>query len=373
MKNAFAIVLTEDTKSVNIGSLTEKRSVSALPMAGRYRLIDFTLSNLVNSGIKKIGINTQYNYSSLMDHLRSGKDWDLSSKAHGLYILPPFIGNQSSGQAQGTVDMLYGSDNFIRKARQPYVIITGANKIYNMTYCDAMQFHLDTESDITIIYNESHKIPKEFISRHTFLNIDENNRVVDIAVNPTISKGYNTSMDTYILSKSLLEELLTEAVSHNVHDFVKDVLIKKLDKLKISAYKFDGYVGRIDSVNSYYKNNMKFLDPEIREEIFEKNPVYTKIKDTVPTKYTKDAKVVNSFVADGCIIEGKVENSIIFRGANISKNAVVKNCIIGQDAFIGESCTLENTILDKEVCLTNNKVLIGQEKYPVIISKGAIV
>lgn len=366
------IILTED-KEAQIGALTEKRAISAMPMAGRYRLIDFILSCMVNSGIRNIGVATQYNYQSLMDHLGSGKDWDLNRKNSGLYILPPNISRESTGDF-GDIDVLYGASSFIRKTKPDYIVLSKGNTMYNMKFNDVLEFHKEKGADITILYNEEKNAAASSLSRYTLINTDDDGRVTDIMKNHPHPAYNKVSMDTYIIERAFLINLIENAVARGAHDFVMDGLIKHLSDLKIYAYKFDGYVGRVDTIDSYYTNNMNFLKPEIRNEIFSsKAKVYTKVKDQVPTHYGEDAKVMDSMIADGCIIDGTVENSIIFRGVRIAKGSVVKNSIIMQNSMIQENCYVENAVIDKEVIMTNSKTIVGQPNYPFVVSKGKII
>jgi len=373
MEHMSGIILT-DTKEKQLGVLTERRSTSAMPIAGRYRLIDFILSSMVNSGIRTVGIAAQYNYSSLMDHLGSGKAWDLNRKNKGLYILPPHIGKENTGKPVGDIDILYGISTFIRKVKPDYVLIANGNTIYNTTFNEALRFHKAKHADITILYNtETNKTDKE-LKNYTLLNVSNSGRVTDIMKNYTHPTSKCVSMETYIIERSLLLHIIETCVAHGEHDWVVDVLIKNLDKLNICAYEFDGYVGRIDTIESYYKNNMNFLMPDVRKELFSsKQKIYTKAKDQVPTRYGNNASVSDSMVADGCLIEGSVENSIIFRGVQIEKGAKVKNSIIMQNSIIQKNCILENVVLDKEVTLLGGKTIIGQPNYPFVAAKGNII
>lgn len=367
------IILTED-KETQLGILTEKRAISAMPMAGRYRLIDFILSCMVNSGIRNVGVATQFNYSSLMDHLGSGKDWDLNRKNSGLYILPPHRGRETTGQNVGDIDVLYGVGSFIRKTKPDYIVLSKGNTMYNANFKQVLEFHKNSNADVTVMYNEETDVSADMLSRYTLLDVDGDGRVADIMKNHPHPKSNNVSMDTYIIERSLLIRLIENCISHNEHDFVMDALIKNLNTLRIYGYRFDGYVGRVDTIDSYYRNNMAFLKSEVRNELFsEKAKIYTKVKDQVPTHYGENAKIVDSIVADGCIIDGTVENSIIFRGVHIGKGATIKNSIIMQNGVIQDGCYAENVVLDKEVTLLSGKTVMGQPNYPFVIAKGNVI
>lgn len=374
MNSMAGIILTED-KDTQLGVLTEKRAISAMPMAGRYRLIDFVLSCMVNSGIRNVGVATQYNYSSLMDHLGSGKDWDLSRKNSGLYILPPNSGHENISKTNGDIDVLYGIGSFIRRTRPDYIVLSKGNTIYNTKFNDALAFHKKSGADITILYNREPLANSEAFSRYTLLETDDTGRVTDIMKNHPHPKGCSVSMDTYICARSFLIDTIENCVAHGEHDWIMDVLVKNTNSLKIYGYRFDGYVGRVDTVADYYQNNMNFLKSDVRCELFSsaKAKIYTKVKDQVSTYYGERAKVYNSIVADGCMIDGSVENSVIFRGVHIGKGASVKNSIIMQDSVISEKCFVENAVLDKEVTLLEGKTVIGQPSYPFVIAKGNVV
>lgn len=367
------VILTED-EQMQLGVLTERRAISAMPMAGRYRLIDFILSNMVNSGIYNVGVATQFNYSSLMDHLGSGRAWDLNRKNSGLYILPPYIGRESTGKSGGDIDVLHSVSNFIRKTKPDYIVLSKGNTLYNMTFNKALEFHKNNHADITIIYNEDNNATDEMLSRYTLLNVESDGRISDITKNHPHPKSRSVSMDAYIIERSLLLSIVENCIAHGEHDWVIDVLIKNLNNLRLYGYKFDGYVGRVDTIDSYYKNNMNFLDADIRCELFSsEGKIYTKVKDQVPTHYGDDARVLDSMVADGCIIDGTVENSIIFRGVHIAKGATVKNSIVMQNSVIQENCYVENAVFDKEVTMLPGKTVAGQPNYPFVIAKGNII
>lgn len=373
MDEMMGIILTEESET-QLGTLTEKRAISALPVAGRYRLIDFVLSNMVNSGIINVGVATKHNYSSLMDHLGSGKPWDLNRKNYGLFILPPYIGREYAAKADGDIDVLYGVGGFIRKSSQKYVLLAEGHTIYNMTFDDALAFHKAKHADVTIIYNDEKNLKREQLSHYTLLDVSGDGTVTDLMKNHPHPVSTNVSMDTYIIEKSLLSSLVENCIAHGEHDWVMDALIKNRRQLKICGYRFDGYVGRVDSIQSYYENNLRFLDSEVRSELFgSQHKIFTKVKDQIPARYGRFSDMRDSLVADGCFIDGHVENSIIFRGVHIARGAVVKNSVIMQNSSIGQDCTVENAVLDKEVTLRNGKSVMGQPNYPFVIAKGATV
>ncbi len=372
MRDMMGIVMA-DNKDLRLNELTDFRSVQALPFGGRYRLIDFILSNMVNSGMINVGIATNINYSSLMDHVGSGAPWDLNRKIYGLFMLPPHVRGTSGNVSEDSIDQLYGVLTFLRRSRQEYVLLASGRTICNMTFDEALEKHVENDADITVIYHDK-KEKDEQLSRGNVYEIDESGRVIGIETQPRYPKTTLEGMGMFIIGRLKLIELIEDAYSRGSHDFVRDILISAIRELKVYGYEYKGFVGIIDSVASYYENNMKLLQKEVRDEIFgAENRIYTKVKDQVPTQYKEDSCVSDSLVADGCIIEGKVENSIIFRGVYIAKGATVKNCIVMQNTVIEEGCEIENVIIDKECTLRESKRLIGQPNYPVILPKRTLL
>ncbi len=374
MMEALAGIILTDDDSMHFGTLTEKRAIAALPMAGRYRLIDFIVSNMVNSGIRNVGVATQHNYSSLMDHLGSGKAWDLSRKSSGLYILPPFAEKDNLGQVTGDIDTLYGISGYIRRTKPDYFVVCRANTFYNCTYKAALAFHKEKNADITLLYNTEENLDPAELSKYTFIETDADGRVTDVMKNHPHPTTKNVSMSAFIIERSLLMSLVEDCFARGEHDITMDILIKRLNTLNIYGYKFDGYVGRVSSINSYFTNNMNMLNTTVRKEIFlSKNKVFTKVKDQPPTRYGSSANVIGSLVADGCVIDGHVENSILFRGVKVGKGTTIKNSIVMQNSVILENCFAENVILDKEVTLLSGKTVMGQPNYPFVIAKKSVV
>lgn len=371
--NAFGLIYTGEANA-RLRELTFSRSVAAVPFGGRYRVIDFLLSDMVNTGISNVGLITQRNYHSLMDHLGSGKEWDLHRKRDGLFILPPFVTKDNTGMYRGTVDAIRSVLGYVRRSTQKYVILTGSHTLYNTTYDAMLRQHIETGAEITIMYN----VEREFNRADQFddlrLNMDETGRVTDLSLDPYFPTSSFRGCDAYIMEKERLEYLVEEAASHGEYDFMRDVLVKNVDKCRIYGWRYDGYVARLDSVSTFYKHNMELLDPAIRMDLFNpRTPIYTKVKDEVPAKYTDTGRVRNSIVADGCIIEGEVENSVLFRGVHVCKGAVVRDSILMQACYVGESSTLSNVVMDKGVLILNGRNISGYKTYPVIIRKGTTV
>ena len=374
MKDVFGLIYTNDESDVRLRDLTRSRSIAAMPIGGRYRVIDVLLSNMVHSGITNVGLITQRNYHALMDHLESGKAWDLNRKRDGLFILPPYVTRGNTGSYTGRLDAIRANLSYVRRAYQRYALITDSSTVFNTTYDDMLRQHLETGADITILYNVPAESELAADAERTHLKLDENGRVVDIEVSPRLNTYPAVAMDVYIMDKALLTYLVEVSAAHYHSDFVRDVLIQQMKNLKIYGYKYEGYVKRIESVEAYRKLNMDLLDESIRTPLLYKpNPVYTKVKDEVPARYEAGAKVTNTLVADGCIIEGTVENSILFRGVRVGKGAVVKDCILMQGVEVQDGAQLSYVISDKDAFIKRDRRIVGQESYPIVIEKNAVI
>lgn len=370
MNNVMAVVFTED-RSYKLDRLNDVRALSAIPFGGRYRIIDFTLSNLVNSGVTNVGVTTQYKYHSLIDHLMTGKPWDLSRKNYGMFVLPPNLMKEIdlSGIRNNT-NVLKGIESYINHSEQEYVFIIEANSICNINLKDLYNFHLDNEADVSIVYYKEKTLERkqQLIDE---IEIDKNGNVKDIYIRPKINKSINSCLGIYLMKKTLLQELVEEQVTHNRTSNVIDVIVENLDKLKVMGYEFKGYAKRITDVNTYYESNMDLLNYEIRKELFLKSSkIMTKVKDNVPTIHHKGCKCSNSLIANGCNIKGEVKNSILFRGVTIEEGARVENCIIMQDTYVGKNAVLEHVIMDKDCVISEDRMLVGQPQYPFVIGKG---
>lgn len=376
--NVLGIVFSNIYDEV-IPELTSVRTMGSIPFAGRYRLIDFQLSSMVNSGISKVGVITKSNYRSLMDHLGSGKPWDLSRKREGLTILPPFNA-PGSGAFAGRIDALYGSIDFITKSQKEYTLLTESHIICNMDYEDLLKKHIATGADITVCYKYgvAPNLPAglEYTLEDTVKLVSvltETQRIVAANFVEQHEQPVNFSMSMMIIKTGLLEKLVREAHASGIHEFNR-ILANNVDRLNIRGYEEPGYVRVVDSLQSYFNINLELLNKDVRDTLFSKDrPIYTKVRDEVPAVYGMNAKGVNSLIADGCVIEGEVSNSILFRGVHIGKGTVVSNSIIMQDAFVGDAVRLENVIIDKECIIKNGKTLCGADDYPVYVAKGKVI
>lgn len=373
IRDALGLILTGEN-DLRLKDLTQSRSVAALPMWGRYRVIDFLISSMVNSGIHNIGVITQKNYHSLMDHLGSGKEWDLNRKRDGLFILPPFVTKDNVGVYKGSVEAIKSVAGYLRRSTQKYVIFSNSHTVFKTDFTQAMRAHIQTGADITVLYHEPGELDQRDCMETVYIETGESGRVTGMEYAPAHPKGNKAMMDVWIMEKSLLLYLVEEAAARGNYSFIQGVLMSKLQELLVLGLRHEGYVACIDSVRSYYRHNLALLDPALREEFFyEKGRVFTKVKDEVPAFYSDGCVVRNAMVADGCIVEGHVEGSVLFRGVRIGKNAVVKNSVVMQGSEIQDGAQVEHVILDKGCFIKRDVRLIGQPSYPIVISKNAVV
>ncbi len=351
-----------------LNELTSMRSMGSVPYGGRYRLIDFTLSAMVNSGMGKVGIITKSNYQSLMDHVGNGRAWDLARKNGGLYILPPF-NSANTGLYSGRIEAIAGVMNFLQYSDEEYVLMSDCNAVYNFDLTEMFDYHEAKGADITIAYVNG-ETPN--ISELAVFDIEADGKISKVS--RRLKDGVaNYSANIVLMRKSLLERLVNEAISVGYHSFTDDILKRNVSKLKIYGYNVTGVVQMLDGMQSYFEANMALLDKAVRNDLCRSQPVYTKVKDDVPAIYGLGSDVSNSLVADGCVIEGKVENSVLFRGVHIGKDTVVKNCVLMQNTYIGDDVQLNCVVADKNVVIKPGKVLSGDEKFPVYIGKGIVI
>ncbi|MBU2702036.1 glucose-1-phosphate adenylyltransferase [Sporomusaceae bacterium BoRhaA] len=362
------INLSEDESFIT--EVTQGRPLAALPFGGRYRLIDFTLSNMVNSDIANVGILLHDKFRALMDHLRSGKEWDLARKQDGLFILPPVQAEQA---VLGDLQNIYQNRDYLLRSRDQYVLVSGSSSICNIDYRKALAFHVQTGADVTLIYNQMAVGDDDFI-HCTTVAIDDSDRIVDMEVNAAKVKTNKVSMGMYLLDRELLIDLVDQAVARGETDFVKGIFLRNLNKIKICGFCHYGYLGRIHSIASYYRHNMALLRPEVWQELFFENGlIYTKVKDEAPTSYGVFSDVRGTLVANGCLLDGTVSDSVLFRGVKIHHQACVRDSLIMQNCEISEGAVLEHVICDKGVKITKGKRLIGEKCYPLVIKKGTVI
>ena len=371
MNNLHGILLAYRSDPA-LRELTQHRNTCSIPFGGRYRIIDFMLSSMVNAGVSDIGLIVNSQYQSLLDHVGSGKDWDLSRMRGGLRILPPFSYSQSgaSSEGRGRMDALVDVRSYLQKIRQDYVVLAWGDIVANLPIADAFEQHLATGADITAVCTAN---PTGDPASCTYFTVGANGTVTDVSVHPNAPMGCET-LECYIMSKQLLLYLVDYASAHRIHSFSEGVLLSMVNQLKIIPFLYNGYVARIHSVSSYFSKSMELLDPAVQENLFShSNPVKTKIQTLPATYYGPEACNRGSFIADGCIVEGEVENCILFRGVRVEKGAKVSNCILMQGTTVRSDAELSYVITDKNVTINSGRKLMGHENYPLAIEKNATV
>ncbi len=374
IQDAFGLIFTGENNPY-MRDLTLSRAVAAVPYGGRYRVIDFILSDFVNSGIRNVGLITQKNYHSLMDHLGTGKEWDLNRKRDGLFLLPPFSTKDNTGVYRGDIDAFHSVMQYVRHSGQKYVILSGSHTIFNTTFEGILKQHKETGADITIMYNEDAYYEPEEQNRDLRLLFGEDGMTVnELEWYPRYPRSNFRSCEIMVMDKALFEDLVEESYSRGGIDFVRDILLTHVHELKVMGWRYDGYVARIDSINTYFKCNMELLKKARAYDLYNmKHPIYTKVKDEISSQYGDHADVHNVIMADGCKVNGTVENSILFRGVTVERGATVKNSIVMQGATIRAGAKLDHVILDKGVTVTEGRTLIGYEGIPLVFRKNLTV
>ncbi len=361
-----------------VPEFTTVRTMASVPFGCRYRLIDFPLSNIVNSGITKIGIITHNNYQSLMDHIGTGKDWDLARRSGGIKVLPPFItayeGSTGSKLYSTRLEALMGVMNFISRCNEDYLVLSDCDGICNIDLSEVIDFHTQKNADITIVTRRL-SADEAGVRDITSITADADGAVTDASAYLKGVSGDEVSTNIVVVSRMFLLGALREAAAHGYKHFYKDIVARRIGRARIYRYMYEKTFIHISSLEGYFASSMKLLDPKVRSELFnvENMPIFTKLRNSAPTRYTSSAKVTNSYVADGCVIEGTVENCILFRGVRIGKGTVVKNCVLLQDTFTGNNVSLNCVITDKNAVICDGRMLSGHSTMPFFIPKGAMV
>lgn len=370
MANVLGLIFA-NMHETTVTDLTKVRALASVPFGARYRMVDFPLSNMVNSDIDNVGIITKDNYLSLLDHVGSGDEWDLSRKTGGLHLLPPY-GN-SHGIYRGRLEAMMQVKPFIKSINADYILLSDADVIANIDYRPVIDFHEKNNADITVVYARGTYTTEQSRTK-TILAVNENNEIYDVLVRPEISGEHNVSLNMFVVGKDFLMNLIRDAESRNLYSFEVDVLQHRLHEMKVFGYKFDKPFFQIDSIDTYFKSNMALVDKPLRDAIFNSDaPIYTKVRDDAPAKYGIDSEVSNSLIADGCIVEGTVENCVLFKGVKVGKGAKVKNCILMQDTVVGAKAEMNYVITDKNVIISDYRSLSGTEIYPVFVNKDTTV
>ena len=346
--------------------LSNKRAIAAMPVAGSYRSIDFSLSNMTNSGIQKVAVLTQYNSRSLNEHLSSSKWWDFGRKQGGLFVFTPTITVGNNFWFRGTADAIAQNLDFLKRSHEPYVVIASGDCVYKLDYNKVLEYHIEKKADITVVCTG---VPQgDDIGRFGVLRMNEDGRITDFEEKPVAASGHTISAGIYVIRRRQLIELIEKAASEDRHDFVKDILVRYKNLKRIYGYRLDTYWSNISTVEAYYRTNMDFLKPDVRDYFFRQYPdVYSRIEDMPPAKYNPGAAVRNSLVSAGCIINGTVENSVLFKKVFVGENCVIKNSIILNDVYIGDNTYIENCIVESRDTIRANSHHVGEDEIKIVV------
>lgn len=349
--------------------LSNKRAIAAMPVAGSYRAIDFALSNMSNSNVQKVAVLTQYNSRSLNEHLSSSKWWDFGRKQGGLYVFTPTITSDNSFWYRGTADAIYQNLDFLKRCHEPYVIIASGDGVYKLDFNKVLEYHIEKKADITVVCKD---VPTgEDVTRFGVLKMNEDSRIEEFEEKPMVSMSNTISAGVYVIRRRQLIELVERCAQEERYDFVKDILIRYKNVKRIYGYKMQGYWSNIATAESYYKTNMDFLQKDVRDYFFRQYPdVYSKVEDLPPAKYNPGAEVKNSLVSSGCIINGYVENSVLFKTVFVGENCVIKNSIILNDVYLGDNTHIENCIVESRDTIRANSNHVGEDGIKIVIEKN---
>ena len=364
----------------NLPEMTAQRTMASLPFGGRYRLVDFTLSNMVNAGITEVGIVTHNNYRSLVDHIGTGKDWDLARRSGGVVILPPFItafNNPRADKLYATrLEALIGTMGFIERCNKEIIVLSDCDMVCNIDLADVIDEHEKNGADVTIVTTKADVGGDTLSGGETIVYANDDGVITDFAEYTQVMTGeQDISTNIMVFNKAFLLTMLHNSIAHGYTDFYHQALPFSMYNAKFLMYRFDGMYAEIDSLAHYFAANMSLLERDKRDGLFsvKDRPVYTKVRNSPPTKYGYGASVKNSLIADGCVIEGTVENSILFRGVRVRKGTVVRNSILLQDTTTGENVSLNCVISDKNVIIRDDVTLAGHKTMPFYISKGKMI
>lgn len=356
---AIGIILAGGNNKM-MKELSNKRAISAMPMAGSYRSIDFALSNMSNSHIKRVAVMTQYNARSLNEHLSSSKWWDFGRKQGGLYVFTPTMSADNGFWYRGTADCLYQNLDYLRSSHEPYVVIASGDGIYKLDYNKVLEYHIEKKADITVVVKKLDK--DEDTSRFGVVSLDDDGRITSFEEKPIAASSNTISTGVYVIRRRQLIELIEKAAAEDRYDFVQDILVRYKNVKKIYGYKLDSYWSNISTVESYFKTNMDFLKKDVRDYFFKEYPdIYTKADDFPPAKYNFGASIKDSLIASGCIVNGKVEGSVVFKKAYIGNNCTIKNSIILNDVYIGDNSYIENCIVESHNTIRANSNFTGKD------------
>ena len=365
----------------SIPEMTRQRTMASIPFGCRYRLVDFALSNMVNSNITNVGIITHYNYRSLLDHIGTGKDWDLARRSGGIKLLPPYVTayeNNIAGRLyESRLEAIVSAGNFVNRCNADYIVLSDCDVILNIDLNEVVKEHIRTGAYVTIVTKRLNTANHHFDGNVGVVSIEEDGSIADIAsYKPQDDTGeVDISTNIVVMSRTDLQAVIAESVARGYKDFWKDIVAKQIPNKRVRAYRFDGWYAYISSLESYFAVSMQLLGDDARHNLFAQpnRQIYTKLRNSAPVKYTDNAVVKNSLVADGCVIEGTVENSILFRGVHVGRGTVVRNSILLQDSYVGANVNLNCVVTDKNVIIKDDRNLSGHETMPFFIEKGTMV
>ena len=366
---ALGIVLAGGGGNAQMRELSEKRAIAAMPVAGSYRAIDFALSNLTNSGVKKVAVLTQYNARSLNEHLVSSKWWDFGRKKGGLYVFTPTITSSDNWWYRGTADAIYRNLRWLKESHEPYVIIASGDCVYKLDFNKVLEYHIAMHADATIVCTTCPA--GDDPSRFGVLKMNADGRIEEFEEKPMVSESDLISTGIYVIRRRQLITLLERCAEEGRYDLVKDIFIRYKDIRKICGYKLEGYWSNIATVEAYYRTNMDFLQPEIRQYFFGQYPgIYSKIDDLPPAKYNPGNLVKNSMISSGCIINGVVENSVLFKDVYVGNNCTIRNSIVLNNVYIGDDTCIENCIVESRDTIKANSTYSGDDGIRIVIERN---
>ena len=364
---AVGIILAGGNNS-RMRELSDKRAIAAEPIAGSYRAIDFALSNMSNSRVQRVAVLTQYNSRSLNEHMSSSKWWDFGRKQGGLFVFPAMLTANNSWWYRGSADSMFQNISFLKESHEPYVVIASGDGVYKLDYNKVLEFHIAKRADITVVCTEC---TRDEVNRFGVIRMNEDSRIVEFEEKPMVPKSNLVSAGIYVIRRRLLIELLEKCAAEDRWDFVKDILIRYKDLKKICGYKMDTYWSNISTVESYYRTNMDFLDPEVRNYFFRQEPnIYTRVNDNPPAKYNPGCQIRNSLISAGCILNGTVENSVLSRNVFVGNNCVIKNSIVLSGVYIGENTHIENCIVESRDTIRANSYYCGEDGIKIAIEQN---
>jgi glucose-1-phosphate adenylyltransferase len=346
--------------------LSKKRAIPAMPIGGSFRCIDFVLSNMSKSHIQTVAVLTQYNTRSLNEHLSSSKWWDFGRKQGGLYVFTPAVTAESNAWYRGTADAIAQNLAFLKSSHEPYVVISSGDCVYKMDYNKVLEYHIEKKADITVVCKDM--APDVNVDRFGTVKMNEECRIEEFEEKPVVAKSNTISCGIYVVRRRQLIEMIEKCSEEDRYDFVKDILIRYKDQKRIFGYKIKEYWSNIATVSDYFRTNMDFLKPDIRNYFFKEYPdVYSKVDDLPPAKYNPGASIKNSLISSGCIVNGTVEDSVIFKKTYVGNNCYIKNSIILNDVYIGDNTHIENCIVESRGTIRTNSYYKGENGIEIVV------